>query len=66
MAVKLLPMFEKSPSAWQAVRYINLGPKEENVSFKDYLSGWRNRVPSEHKPFVEQIAKEFGIAIDNE
>ena len=64
MAVKLLPIFEETPSAWQAVRYLNLGPKEENVSFENYLSGWRDRVPSKHKHVVERIAKEFGIALE--
>jgi hypothetical protein len=63
MAVKLLPMFEKTPSAWQALRYINLGPKEENASFQHYLSGWHDRVPAKYKPFVQQVAAEFGIEL---
>ncbi len=63
MALKLLPLFEKSPSAWQSVRYINLGPQTENAAFKHYLSGWHGRVPAQHKPFVRQIAAEFGIEL---
>ena len=63
MALKLLPLFEKSPSAWQSVRYINLGPQEENAAFKHYLSGWHDRVPAQHKPFVKQMAAEFGIEL---
>ncbi|MFP6751050.1 MAG: hypothetical protein VB855_05210 [Pirellulaceae bacterium] len=61
IAVKLLPLFEKTPSAWQALRYLNLGPKKENMSFKNYLSGWHDRVPKEHKQFVKKVAEEFGI-----
>jgi hypothetical protein len=61
MALKLLPMFEKTPSAWQSLRYINLGPEKENTSFEHYLSGWHERVPAKHKQFVKKVAAEFGI-----
>ena len=60
-AVQLLPLFEKTPSAWQSLRYINLGPKKENMSFEHYLSGWHDRVPAKHKQFVKKVATEFGI-----
>ena len=63
IAVKLLPLFEKSPTAWQSLRYLNLGPKKENSSFKQYLAGWHGRVPAQHKPFVKKVAEEFGIAL---
>ncbi|MEO1995059.1 MAG: hypothetical protein ABGZ17_07270 [Planctomycetaceae bacterium] len=61
MAVKLLSLFEKTPEAWHALRYINLGPPEENASLQTYLAGWRGRVPSRHRPFVEKVGREFGI-----
>ena len=63
IAVKLLPLFEKTPTAWQSLRYLNLGPKKENTSFKQYLSGWHGRVPAQHKPFVTKVAEEFGITL---
>lgn len=66
MAVRLLPLFEENPSAWQSLRYINLGPREENLSFKSYLSTWQNRVPKVHKPFVDKIADEFGIDLERD
>ncbi len=61
IAIKLLPLFEKTPTAWQTLRYLNLGPKEENTSFENYLSGWHDRVPAKHKQFVKKVAAEFGI-----
>lgn len=61
IALKLLPLFEQTPSAWQSLRYLNLGPAKENNSFKEYLSGWHDRVPAEHKEFVRSIAAEFEI-----
>lgn len=63
-AIKLLPILEETPAAWQSLRYINLGPGEENLTFKDYLSGWHKRVPEKHKPFVQRIATEFGIELE--
>lgn len=64
IASKLLPLFEKTPASWQALRYINLGPATENKSLKTYLSGWHNRVPAEHKPFVKSVAAQFEIPLD--
>lgn len=61
IAVKLLPLFEETPAGWQSLRYINLGPIEENTSFKAYLKGWYGRVPERHKAFVRRIAEEFKI-----
>lgn len=34
IAAKLLPLFEATPAAWQSLRCLNLGPAEENLSFK--------------------------------
>ncbi len=62
-ATKLLPLFETTPAAWQSLRYLNLGPVEENVSFKTYLTGWLGRVPEQHRPFIRQIASEFDIQL---
>ena len=61
IVLKLLPVFEQDPSAWQVVRYINLGPKEENESLEKYFSGWHDRVPSPQQSFVRKMANEFGI-----
>ncbi len=63
LAVKLLPLFEATPAAWQSLRYLNLGPAEENTSFKAYLTGWHNRVPAKHRPFIQQIAAEFDLKL---
>ncbi|MDA0588333.1 MAG: hypothetical protein O2820_10025 [Planctomycetota bacterium] len=59
VALKLLPLFEKTPGAWQSLRYLNLGDPKENKAFADYLSGWHDRVPAEHKAFVRSVAAEF-------
>ena len=61
IVLKLLPVLEQDPSAWQVVRYINLGPKEENQSLEKCFSGWHDRVPLPQQSFVRKMAKEFGI-----
>jgi len=63
LAVQLLPLFEATPTAWQALRYINLGRAEENVSFQAYLKGWHDRAPKKHRAFIQQIATEFDLKL---
>ena len=63
IAAKLLPLFEGTPDAFKTLRYINLGPAEENTSFKNYLSGWRDRVPAEHGSFVDRVANAFEVEL---
>jgi len=63
IAVKLLPLLDETPTAWQALRYLNLGPAEENVSLKTYLTGWHNRVPPRHRIFIRKIAREFDLEL---
>lgn len=66
IALKLLPHFETTPSAWQSLRNLNLGPVEENASFRTYLTGWHDRVPKQHQPFIRQLAAEFDIELTSE
>jgi hypothetical protein len=63
LAIRLLPLFEDTPAAWQALRYINLGPAEENASFQSYLQGWHDRSPTKHRAFIRQIATEFELKL---
>ena len=66
MSVKLLPLFEANPGSWQTLRYINLGPAEENTSFSGYLSAWHDRVPEKHRSFIELLAAEFKVDLSTE
>ncbi|MBT4692000.1 MAG: hypothetical protein HOB73_01500 [Planctomycetaceae bacterium] len=65
LAIQLLPLFEATPTAWQALRYINLGPAEENASFQSYLQGWHDRSPKKHRGFIQQLATEFDLKLTN-
>ena len=59
----LLPLFEQHPEHWQAIEYLNVGPPSESDTFKQYLQHWHRHSPARHRPFVRQIAGEFGIAL---
>ncbi len=63
VACRILPLLQKNPQHWKAVRYLNLGPGKENRSFQAYLEGWHRRVPHSHKPFVKEVAGLFGLQI---
>lgn len=64
MAVVLLAMFERDPSHWGAIRWLNPSPSRKGESFTTYLTKWRNAVPERHVPFVEQVAELYGIELD--
>jgi hypothetical protein len=63
LAIKLLPLFENTPTAWQALRYINLGPAEQNASFQSYLQGWHDRSPTKHRAFIRRVATKFDLQL---
>ncbi len=65
IAVQLLPLFEDSPESWHSLRYLNLGNPEENLSLKEYLEGWYQRVPERHREFILRVSKLFEIELDN-
>jgi hypothetical protein len=64
VAVALLPLFEKEPSHWRAVGYLNQAPANEELSFDAYLRDWRRRAPAEHQPFISQIGKLFELELE--
>jgi cyanophycinase len=64
VAAELLPLFEKHPESWGAVRYLNRWePTTRSLTFAEYLRDWHERVPAEHKSFVEEVARMFESAV---
>lgn len=59
----LLPMLEKEPKHWKALNMLNQFDASKELTFAEYLADWHGRVPDEHKPFVADIAKAFGIKV---
>jgi len=60
IALQLLPILERNPDSWEAIRYL---PASGRV-FGQLLHNWRQRCQPSQKPFVTQIMKTFGIRRD--
>ncbi len=63
VAVQLLPLFEKVPSRWQAVQYLNKEKLDDTYDLKRYLEAWHRHCPAKHRTFVREIATKFEIKI---
>lgn len=63
VAARLLPLLEKDPSRWQALRSLNQGPADQPLTFAEYLRDWHRRVPEQHKTFVVEVGAIFEIDV---
>ena len=63
VAAVQLPIFETDPKSWEAVNWLNDASADGAQSFRDYLRAWRDSAPARHKPVIEKIAAQFGIAL---
>ena len=61
VALRLLPLFEAEPRAWEAVTFMNLGTQDRRQSLDVFLADWRRNCPPVLQPFVVKIAGVFGI-----
>src|ERR1700747_2145417 len=60
IAIHLLPLFEAEPRGWEAVTFLNRGPRDANETLAKRLVGWRSQCPADLRPFVARLAAEFG------
>ena len=60
VANHLLPVFEKNPRGWQAVRFL---PATMPGTLPEYLRAWLTLTPVEHAAIVRAIALELGVAL---
>jgi hypothetical protein len=63
VALKLLPIFEAEPRAWEAVTFMNLGTQDRRQPLAAFLAEWRRNCPASLQPVVMRIAGVFGIVI---
>lgn len=66
MAVALMPLFEKEPEHWNAVRYLNSVPAEKGITLREYFAKWHKATPARHRAFVLRIAGAFGAAVTSD
>jgi hypothetical protein len=63
VASQLLPLFEAEPAHWEAVPYLNIGPRVKNKTTAQKFADWRAASPAEHREFITRLAAVFGVAI---
>lgn len=59
VANALLPLFEKHPAGWDAVRFM----PDETGPIDRFFRSWRRKAPERHWEFIGRIAARFGVEI---
>lgn len=63
VAMKLLPLFEKTPSGWEAVTFFNLGTGDAENSLAGKIAGWKSAAPESQRPFIGELAAAFDLKV---
>jgi hypothetical protein len=58
IASKLLPIFEKSPSLWESVSYLNK-KKSGSSNFQNYMNNWYTSAPKKYGQLIRDISYMF-------
>ena len=61
VATQLLPLFEAAPENWEAVTYLNHGPRVKGKIFARKLADWQAAAPAAHREFIARISTVFGV-----
>jgi len=62
VANMLLTRFEQNPAQWAALHYLNLDAADAVADLPHYLRHWRDNAPHEHRPFIDGLVGELGLA----
>ena len=60
VAMQLLPLFQKDASKWDALRYLNLDPTDNDCSLDTYLGHWYGNARNDDKLFVAAVLAALG------
>ena len=63
VARQLLPLFEAAPENWEAVTFLNHGPRVKGKLFARKLADWQAAAPAAHRAFIARVAAVFGVAL---
>jgi hypothetical protein len=63
IAIRFLPVFEAEPRGWEAVTFLNRGPRDANSSLQSHFANWRSQCPADLRPFVARLAAAFAIKL---
>jgi len=62
IARHLLPVFERDPTAWRAIRYLHGFERPAGMTFAEFLKSWRDWCPTESQHTVDVIAAALGVS----
>lgn len=63
VASQLLPLFEAAPENWEAVTFLNHGPRVKGKTFARKLADWQAASPAVHRTFIARIGAVFGVPV---
>lgn len=63
VATHLLPLFDAAPENWEAVTFLNHGPRVKGKLFPRKLVDWQAACPPAHRAFIARIGAVFGVAL---
>lgn len=64
VARQLLPIFERNPSGWESVTFLNLGKRRDpNLTLAQHLADWREAAPAKHRACIDEIARALGVRL---
>ena len=61
LANYLIPLFERTPSGWDAIRFLNASPGSANMELDEYLGRWLSACPPNHHSFVHEVSALLAI-----
>jgi hypothetical protein len=60
IAIRLLPLFEATPTGWRTLVYYRRSKAGANAPMRVHLEGWRDACPPELRGFVGGVAETLG------
>ncbi len=61
IANQWLPLFERNPSAWEAVTWLNKRPQPPTVAA--LLEEWKAQAPRQHRAFIQKLGSTLGLSL---
>ena len=61
VAAQLLPLFEAAPEHWEAVTFLNYGPRVKGKLLAAKFADWQAACPPAHGAFVAGVGAVFGV-----
>lgn len=62
VATRLLPVFERDPTLWQVIAYLNPSPASAGKPFFEYLEDWQEACPPAARAQVVKVVRMFKVA----